>query len=229
MNSPHNPTGGILGREKLEKISKVVKNNDSLWVFSDEPYCRTVHNEEFTSIASIPGMQERTIMVDCVSKTYAMTGWRIGYASNMKLAPHLSRWITNTDSCAAHPNQYAALAAITVPQQESHEMMRSYTRRRDIIVDGLNRTPGINCLKPGGAFYAWPNVTDACKLVNARDSEEFRKRLLNEAGVAALSDIHFGHRNAGEGQHIRLSYATSEKNIREGLERIRGFIEENTV
>jgi aspartate aminotransferase len=229
LNSPHNPTGGVLGREKLEEISEVVNNNDSLWVFSDEPYCRTVHDEEFTSIASIPGMQERTIMIDCVSKTYAMTGWRIGYASNTKLAPHLSRWITNTDSCAAHPNQYAALAAITGPQQESHEMMRSYTRRRDIIVDGLNRTPGINCLKPGGAFYAWPNVTDACKLIKAQDSEEFRKRLLNEAGVAALSDIHFGHRNAGEGQHIRLSYATSEENIREGLERIRGFIEGNTV
>jgi aspartate/methionine/tyrosine aminotransferase len=174
-------------------------------------------------------MQERTIIVDGVSKTYAMTGWRIGYASNIKLAPHLSRWITNTDSCAAHPNQYAAAAAIVGPQEESHEMMRSYDKRRDIIVEGLNSIPGINCLMPRGAFYAWPNVTDACKLVGVPDSEALRKRLLDEAGVAVLSDIHFGHRNPGEGEHIRFSFATSEKNIREGLVRIRRFIEENKV
>ena len=229
LNSPHNPTGGVLSRETLEEISEVVKRYDNLWVFSDEPYSRMAEEGEFTSIASIPGMQERTILVDGVSKTYAMTGWRIGYASNMKLAPHLSRWITNTDSCAGHPNQYAAAAALTGPQEESHEMMRSYTKRRDIIVDGLNDIPGINCLMPGGAFYAWPNVTEACKLVGVSDSEEFRKRILDEVGVAVLSDIHFGHRNPGEGEHIRFSYATSEENIREGLARIRRFIEENTV
>jgi aspartate/methionine/tyrosine aminotransferase len=229
LNSPQNPTGGVLNKDTLLEISEVVKKFDNLWVFSDEPYCRTVHDEEFSSIASIPGIQERTIIVDGVSKTYAMTGWRIGYASNIKLAPHLSRWITNTDSCAAHPNQYAAIAALTGPQEESYEMMRSYTKRRDIIVGGLNRIPGINCLKPGGAFYAWPNVTDACKLIGVSDSEEFRKRLLHEAGVAGLSDIHFGHRNPGEGEHIRLSYATSEENIQGGLKRIRYFIEENTI
>jgi aspartate/methionine/tyrosine aminotransferase len=229
LNSPHNPTGGVLSRETLVEISKIVKNYDLLWVFSDEPYSRTVHDAEFTSIASIPGMKERTMIVDGVSKTYAMTGWRIGYCSNTVLAPHLSRWITNTDSCAGHPNQYAALAALTGPQDESFMMMRSYTRRRDIIVDGLNKIQGINCLKPGGAFYAWPNVTEACRLVGVSDSEEFRKRLLHEAGVAGLSDIHFGHRNQGEGEHIRLSYATSEENIREGLERIAEFIEKNTT
>jgi aspartate/methionine/tyrosine aminotransferase len=229
LNSPHNPTGGVLSRETLEEIAEVVKGYDKLWVFSDEPYSRMASEGEFTSIASIPGMQERTIIVDGVSKTYAMTGWRIGYASNMKLAPHLSRWITNTDSCAAHPNQYAAVAALNGPQDESNEMMQSYTKRRDIIVDGLNSIPGINCLMPGGAFYAWPNVTEACKLVGVSDSEEFRKRLLDEAGVAVLSDIHFGHRNPGEGEHIRFSYATSEKNIREGLERLRRFIEKKIV
>ena len=229
LNSPHNPTGGVLSRETLEEISEVVKRYDNLWVYSDEPYSRMAEEGGFASIASVPGMQERTILVDGVSKTYAMTGWRIGYASNMKLAPHLSRWITNTDSCAGHPNQYAAAAALTGPQEESNEMMRSYTKRKDIIVDGLNGIPGINCLKPGGAFYAWPNVTEACKLVGVTDSEELRKRILDEAGVAVLSDIHFGHRNPGEGEHIRFSYATSEENIREGLERIRRFIEENTV
>jgi aspartate/methionine/tyrosine aminotransferase len=229
LNSPHNPTGGVLSRETLEEISEVVKRYDNLWVFSDEPYSRMAEDGEFISIASIPGMQERTILVDGVSKTYAMTGWRIGYASNLKLAPHLSRWITNTDSCAGHPNQYAAAAALSGPQEESYEMMRSYTKRRDIIVDGLNSIPGVNCLMPGGAFYAWPNVTEACKLVGVSDSEELRKRLLDEAGVAVLSDIHFGHKNPGEGEHIRFSYATSEENIREGLERIRRFIQENTV
>ncbi len=229
LNSPHNPTGGVLSRETLREISEVVKRYDNLWVFSDEPYSRMAEEGAFASIASIPGMQERTILVDGVSKTYAMTGWRIGYASNAKLAPHLSRWITNTDSCAGHPNQYAAAAALTGPQEESHEMMRSYTKRRDIIVDGLNSIPGINCLMPGGAFYAWPNVSEACKLVGASDSEELRKRILDEAGVAVLSDIHFGHRNPGEGEHIRFSYATSEENIREGLGRIRRFIEENTI
>jgi aspartate/methionine/tyrosine aminotransferase len=229
LNSPHNPTGGVLNRKTLEEISEVVKRYDDLWVYSDEPYSRMVEEGGFASIASIPGMQERTILVDGVSKTYAMTGWRIGYASNMKLAPHLSRWITNTDSCAGHPNQYAAAAALIGPQEESHQMMRSYIKRRDIIVDGLNGIRGIHCLTPGGAFYAWPNVTEACKLVGASDSEEFRKRILDETGVAVLSDIHFGHRNPGEGEHIRFSYATSEENIREGLERIRLFIEKNMV
>ena len=229
LNSPHNPTGGVLSRETLEEISEVVKGYDDLWVFSDEPYSSMTEEGGFASIASVPGMQERTILVDGVSKTYAMTGWRIGYASNAKLAPHLSRWITNTDSCAGHPNQYAAAAALTGPQEESVAMMKSYTERRDIIVDGLNGIPGIDCLTPGGAFYAWPNVTEACGLVEASDSEEFRKRLLDEAGVAVLSDIHFGHRNPGEGEHIRFSYATSEENTREGLDRIRRFIDENKV
>ena len=187
---------------------------------------RHAPSARFVSRASIPNYE---VQFNFLSKTYAMTGWRIGYASNAKLAPHLSRWITNTDSCAGHPNQYAAAAALTGPQEESVAMMKSYTERRDIIVDGLNGIPGIDCLTPGGAFYAWPNVTEACGLVEASDSEEFRKRLLDETGVAVLSDIHFGHRNPGEGEHIRFSYATSEENTREGLDRIRRFIDENKV
>jgi aspartate/methionine/tyrosine aminotransferase len=183
------------------------------------------HDNKSESIASISGMQERTVIVDSASKTYAMTGWRIGYASNEKLSPHLAKWVTNTDSCAAHPNQYAALAALAGPQDESYKMMLSFKKRRDLIVDGLNKIEGVKCLRPGGAFYAWPNVTEACKLVGAKDSEEFRKRLLYDAGVAVLSDIHFGHRNKGEGEHIRFSYATSEENIKEGLRRIRQYIE----
>ncbi|HJX23001.1 MAG TPA: pyridoxal phosphate-dependent aminotransferase [Candidatus Bathyarchaeia archaeon] len=224
LNSPHNPTGGVLNRETLEQVADVVKKYDNLWVFSDEPYSHMVHEGEFLSIASIPGMQERTIIVDGVSKTYAMTGWRIGFASNERLAECLSRWVTNTDSCAGHPNQYAALTALNGPQDRAEEMMASFKRRRDLIVDGLNRVDGMKCLRPRGAFYAWPNVTDACKIVGAKDSEDFRKRLLQEAGVAVLSDIHFGHRNLGEGEHVRFSYATSEANIQEGLRRIKDYI-----
>jgi len=211
----------------MERIAEIVKRHDNLWVFSDEVYSRLVYDGDFISIASLPGMQERTIIVDGVSKSHAMTGWRIGFAANEKLAPYLSRWVTNTDSCAAHPNQYAALAALTGPQEETERMVASFKRRRDIIVEGLNEIDGITCLKPGGAFYAWPNVTDACGMIGASNSEEFRKRLLYEAGVAVLSDIHFGFKNEGEGEHIRFSYATSEENIREGLRRIRDYIEEN--
>jgi len=227
LNSPHNPTGAVLDRKTLKAISDIVQEYDNLWVFSDEVYCRMVHDSGFESIAAFPGMQERTIIVDGVSKTYAMTGWRIGFASNEKLSSYLAKWVTNTDSCAAHPNQYAALAALTGPQDEANRMMLSFKKRRDIIVDGLNKIEGIKCLKPGGAFYVWPNVSEACKLVKAKDSEEFRKKLLYEAGVAVLSDIHFGHRNKGEGEHIRFSYATSEENIKEGLRRIKQFIEAN--
>jgi len=229
LNSPHNPTGGVLDKDTLEQIADIVKRHDNLWVFSDEIYSRMVHDGEFISIASFPGMQERTIIVDGVSKSYAMTGWRIGFAANEKLAPYLSRWVTNTDSCAAHPNQYAALAALTGPQDKSREMMMSFKKRRDIIVEGLNEIEGITCLKPGGAFYAWPNITEACRLIGAEDSEEFRKRLLYDAGVAVLSDIHFGFKNEGEGEHIRFSYATSEENIREGLKRIKCYIQENRI
>ena len=227
LNSPHNPTGGLLDRKMLEQIADIVKKYDNLWIFSDEVYSRIVYDGEFASIASIPEMQERTIIVDGVSKTYAMTGWRIGFAANEKLAPYLSRWITNTDSCAGHPNQYAALAALTGPQDETEKMVETFKKRRDIIVEGLNDIEGIKCLKPGGAFYVWPNITEACRIVGAKDAEEFRKDLLYKAGVAVLSDIHFGFKNEGEGEHLRFSYAASEEDIREGLKRLRRHIEEN--
>ena len=227
LNSPHNPTGGLLDRKMLEQIADIVKKYDNLWIFSDEVYSRIVYDGEFASIASIPEMQERTIIVDGVSKTYAMTGWRIGFAANEKLAPYLSRWITNTDSCAGHPNQYAALAALTGPQDETERMVETFKKRRDIIVEGLNDIEGIKCLKPGGAFYVWPNITEACRIVGAKDAEEFRKDLLYKAGVAVLSDIHFGFKNEGEGEHLRFSYAASEEDIREGLKRLRRHIEEN--
>jgi len=229
LNSPHNPTGGVLDRETLEQIADIVKRHEDVWVFSDEVYSRILYDGEFASIASIPGMAERTIIVDAVSKTYAMTGWRIGFAANERLAEHISRWVNNTDSCAGHPNQYAALAALEGSQEESVNMVESFKRRRDLIVNGLNAIEGIGCLRPSGAFYAWANVTEACSLVGAKDSEDFRNRLLYDAGVAVLSDIHFGMRNEGEGEHIRFSYAASDEDILEGLKRIEDYVEENKV
>jgi aspartate/methionine/tyrosine aminotransferase len=224
LNSPHNPTGGVLRKEDVESIMDVIKRYPDLWILSDEIYSRMVHDGEFASIASVPEAQERTILMDSMSKTYAMTGWRIGFAANERLAAPLARWVTNTDSCAGHPNQYAAIAALTGPQESMKRMMSSFTKRRDLIVKGLNGIEGIQCMAPGGAFYVWPNVTEACRRVDTKDSESFRKRLLHDAGVAVLSDIHFGQKIEGEGEHIRFSYATSEANIREGIRRIRDYL-----
>jgi len=175
----------------------------------------------------VPGMRERTIMVDTASKTYAMTGWRIGYAVNRALAPVFTKWITNTDSCPPHPNQWAVVEALTASQEPSEKMREIFLQRRDRIVDGLNRIDGFRCLRPGGAFYVWPNVTEACRMVGAQNSEEFRKRLLYEAGVAVMADIHFGTHVAGDGEHIRFSYASSFEAIDQGLERITDFMAKN--
>jgi len=224
LNSPHNPTGSVLRKEDVEAIVEVIKRYPDLWILSDEIYSRMVHDGEFASISSVPEAQERTILMDSMSKTYAMTGWRIGFAANERLAALLARWVTNTDSCAGHPNQYAAIAALTGPQESMGRMMASFTKRRDLIVKGLNGIKGIQCMAPGGAFYVWPNVTEACRRVDAKDSESFRKRLLHDAGVAVLSNIHFGQKIEGEGEHIRFSYATSEANIREGIRRITDYL-----
>ena len=166
--SPQNPTGGVLSREELEEVAAIVAPFENLWIYSDEVYSGLVYNGEFQSIASVPGMQKRTIIVDSASKTYAMTGWRIGYAANAELAPTLTRWVTNTDSCPAHPNQYAVLEALTASQAPSEEMARVFLQRRDRIVAGLNELDGFSCLTPGGAFYVWPNVTEACRQVGDR-------------------------------------------------------------
>jgi aspartate/methionine/tyrosine aminotransferase len=153
-----------------------------------------------------------------------MTGWRIGYAANRSLAPAFTRWVTNTDSCPPHPNQLAVVEALTGTQETAQEMRRVFLERRERIVKGLNDIEGVRCLTPGGAFYVWPNVTEACKLVGATDSEALRKRLLHEAGVAVLADIHFGTPVADDGEHLRFSYASSVEAIDEGLSRIADFI-----
>ena len=224
LNSPHNPTGGSLKRADLEAIADILRLHPQVWVFADEIYSRLLYDGEFVSLATFPGMRERTIISDGASKTWAMTGWRIGFIANRALAPVFTRWITNTESCASQISQWAAVEAITGPQDAAEAMRRSFLKRRDLIVDLLNQVPGVACKTPGGAFYAWPNVTEACKRTRCADSEAFRKRLLNEAGVAVLADIHFGRRVPGDGQHIRFSYAASVQAIQDGVARIDAFV-----
>lgn len=176
LNTPHNPTGGLLKRTDLEAIAEVLRRHPQVWIYADEIYSRLVYEGEFCSIATLPGMRERTIISDGASKTYAMTGWRIGFTANKVLAPVFTRWITNTESCATQISQWAAVQALNGPQDEADAMRERFRHRRDLIVRLLNAVPGFSCATPGGAFYAWPNVTEACALIGAEDSEELRKR-----------------------------------------------------
>src|SRR5204862_4027671 len=219
LNYPHNPTGGCLTRKELEAIAAILAKHPQVWVYADEIYSRLAFAGDFFSIAQVPGMYERTIISDGASKTWAMTGWRIGFTANPALAPVFTRWITNTQACASEISQWAAVEAINGPQDAAQKMRQSFLERRDFIVRLLNEVPGVKCQVPGGAFYVWPNVTEACHLIGAADSEEFRKRLLLEAGVAVLADIHFGTRVPGEGQHVRFSYAASKEAIGKGVAR----------
>jgi aspartate/methionine/tyrosine aminotransferase len=224
LNTPHNPTGGILKAADLDAIAGILAAHPQVWVYADEIYSRLAYDAAFESIATRPDMRARTIVSDGASKTWAMTGWRIGYVANAALAPVFTRWITNTDSCASQISQWAALEAITGTQAPADTMRAIFVERRELIVRLLNAVPGFVCRTPGGAFYAWPNVTEACRMVGCADSEAFRKRLLNEAGVAVLADTHFGRRVPGDGQHIRFSYATSNTAIEQGVARIAQFM-----
>jgi aspartate aminotransferase len=224
LNSPHNPTGGSLKQSDLEGIADILRQHPQVWIFADEIYSRLLYDGEFVSLAALSGMRDRTIIADGASKTWAMTGWRIGYVANRTLAPVFTRWITNTESCASQISQWAAVEAITGQQEAAEGMRRSFLSRRDLIVGLLNLVPGIECKTPGGAFYAWPNVTEACKRTRCADSEQLRKRLLHEAGVAVLADVHFGRRVPGDGQHIRFSYAASREAIEDGVARIDAFV-----
>jgi aspartate/methionine/tyrosine aminotransferase len=229
LNSPHNPTGGVIPKQDMLAIVDVLRKHERVWVFADEIYGRLVYDGEFVSIASFPGMQERTIVSDGASKTWAMTGWRLGFAANRRLAPYFTNWVTNTESCASQISQWAGVEALNGQQDDANRMRDIFHERRDLIVGLLNQVPGVSCQSPGGAFYVWPNVTEACAMIGARDSEELRARLLNEAGVAVLADIHFGPRVPNEGQHIRFSYAASSEAIRKGVERMAEFIRRNAV
>ena len=228
LNSPQNPTGGVIPKKDVEAIAAILRKHPHVWIFADEIYSQLCYDGEFCSLTQFPGMIERTIICDGASKTWAMTGWRLGFAANKALAPVFTRWVTNTDSCASQITQWAAVEALNGPQDDAKKMRDSFLSRRNLIVGLLNKVPGVVCQNPGGAFYAWPNVTEACTLIGAADSEEFRKRLLNEAGVAVLADIHFGPRVPNEGQHIRFSYAASNAAIEKGIARMTDFIRKNT-
>ena len=224
LNSPQNPTGGVLSAADFDTIAEILLRHPQIWVFADEIYSRLIYDGAFDTLARRNGMLERTIISDGASKTWAMTGWRLGYVANRALAPTFTRWITNTESCASQISQWAGVEAISGPQESVAQMHAQFRDRRDLIVRLLNDVPGITCKRPGGAFYAWPNVTEASRRVGAADSEAFRKKLLHEAGIAVLADIHFGRRVPGDGQHIRFSYAASNEAIEEGIARLDAFV-----
>jgi len=229
LNSPQNPTGGVLGPSDLDAIAEILRLHPQVWIFADEIYSRLIYDGRFETLARRSGMLARTIISDGASKTWAMTGWRLGWVANRALAPTFTRWITNTESCASQISQWAGVEAITGPQDSVDAMHARFRERRDVIVRLLNDVPGVTCRTPGGAFYAWPNVTEACRRVGAADSEAFRKRLLHEAGIAVLADIHFGRRVPGDGQHIRFSYAASNAAIEQGIARLDDFVRRHTV
>jgi aspartate/methionine/tyrosine aminotransferase len=214
LNSPSNPTGGVIPPADLEHIASQAERYDC-WVMSDELYTRIVYEGlEAPSIASLPGMQERTIIVDGFSKTYSMTGWRLGFGiMPRELAERVDLLLTHSIGSTAHFTQFAGLEAITGPQDMVQVMVTEYQLRRDVIVDGLNDIPGFVCQKPQGAFYVFPNITGT-----GMDSTELANLILEKAGVALLPGNSFG--KYGEG-YLRLSYANSIENIQKGLERIK--------
>jgi aspartate aminotransferase len=216
LNSPSNPTGSVIPRRDLERIAEVAQTHDA-WVLSDEIYSRLVYDGEHASITSLPGMLERTVLLDGFSKTYAMTGWRLGYGvMPAEAAEAVGRLLTNSVGCTATFTQHAGLAALTGPQDAVDRMVAQFQLRRDVIVEGLNATPGIVCQKPPGAFYAFPNVKSFGKT-----SAEMATYLLDQAGVAVLPGTAFGR--YGEG-YLRLSYANSLENIEQALVRMRGAL-----
>ncbi|MFO7945576.1 MAG: pyridoxal phosphate-dependent aminotransferase [Armatimonadota bacterium] len=212
INSPHNPTGGVLTTDDLEAIGQVAIEND-IMVMSDEPYEKILYEGEHHSIAAVDGMQERTIILDCMSKPFAMTGWRLGYGIGpVELVDQIAKLQTNCTSCVASFVQRAGIAALQGPMDDTMKMVEIFKKRRDVIIDGLNAIDGISCLKPHGAFYAFPNITET-----GYDCRELETMCLEQANVAVLAGTAFG--KYGEG-YIRLSYANSVEKIEAALARI---------
>ncbi len=212
VNSPQNPTGGVLTAEDLAAIAALAREHD-LIVLSDEVYNRIIYEGEHHSIAQLPGMKERTVLIDGYSKTYAMTGWRMGWgAMPADLAPHITRLMTNSNSCTCSFSQLAGIEGLGGPQDDSAKMVAEFRRRRDVIVDGLNGLPGVKCKKPRGAFYVFPNIKETGK-----DESWLADYFLKEAGVACLAGTSFGALGKG---YIRFSYANSVENIGEAVKRL---------
>ncbi|WP_026295044.1 pyridoxal phosphate-dependent aminotransferase [Sediminispirochaeta bajacaliforniensis] len=217
VNSPANPTGGMIAPEVLQGIAELAVRYD-LYVVTDEVYKAFRYDgEAYVSIASFPGMKERTIILDSLSKSYAMTGWRVGFAAcNDDIYAHMMHMQENVMSCVSTAAQFAAVEAYAGPQQALHDMIGEYGKRRRLIVDGLNSIPHISCIEPKGAFYAFANMSET-----GMSSEEFAMSLFDDTGVLLVPGSGFG--SAGEG-YIRISFATSQKIIQEGLNRINSFI-----
>ena len=212
LNSPHNPCGSVLTREDLAAIAAVAQRA-GCFVLADEIYWRITYDGIHHSIITVPGMKDRTILLDGFSKAYAMTGWRLGFGVMPKeLAARMGQLMVNSNSCAAAFTQIAGIAALRGPQQPVEAMVAEFRRRRDVIVAGLNAIEGVTCTLPAGAFYAFPNVTRI-----DRDSRRLADFLLADGGVACLSGTAFGEHGLG---YLRFSYATSVENIREGLRRM---------
>ena len=218
INSPANPTGGVFTRADVERIGELALRHD-LVVLADEIYGRIVYEGEHVSLASLPGLVEHTIVLDGFSKTYAMTGWRLGYAivPEPLLLP-FSRLIINSVSCTSSFSQLAAVEALNGPQDTVDAMVEEFRARRSLVVDGLNDIPGISTRLPAGAFYAFPDISGT-----GLDGSAFADRLLDETGVCVLAGTAFGQ--VGR-DHIRISYANSRENLAEALRRIRDFVED---
>ena len=218
LNSPENPTGGVLTRDDLKLIADCIAERDDLIVLSDEIYSRIIYEGSHESIASLPGMKEKTVILDGFSKTYAMTGWRLGYGVMRKdLAEKITQLMINSNSCTCAFIQMAGIEALKGPQDSVDRMVAEFRKRREIIVEGLNRIKGVTCKKPKGAFYVFPNITGT-----GMRSKELSDYLLNEVGVAVLPGTSFG--KYGEG-YLRISFANSAENIKEALRRIEAALE----
>jgi aspartate aminotransferase len=218
LNSPENPTGGVLTKEDLKVIVDCIAKRDDVIVLSDEIYSRIIYEGTHESIASLPGMKEKTIILDGFSKTYAMTGWRLGYGVMRKdLAEKIIQLMINSNSCTCAFVQMAGVEALKGPQDSVDKMVAEFRKRREVIVSGLNNIKGITCKKPKGAFYVFPNIKGIGK-----KSKEFSDYLLNEAGVAVLPGASFG--KYGEG-YLRISFANSIENIQKALDRISKAVE----
>jgi aspartate/methionine/tyrosine aminotransferase len=218
LNSPENPTGGVLTKEDLKVIADCIAKRDDVIVLSDEIYSRIIYEGIHESIASLPGMKEKTIILDGFSKTYAMTGWRLGYGVMRKdLAEKITQLMINSNSCTCAFVQMAGVEALKGPQDSVDKMVAEFRKRREVIVSGLNNIKGITCKKPKGAFYVFPNIKGVGK-----KSKEFSDCLLNEAGVAVLPGTSFG--KYGEG-YLRISFANSIENIQKALDRISKAVE----
>ena len=219
LNSPHNPTGGVMQRKDVEQVAKIIGDRNIL-VLSDEIYSRLLFEGDHFSIMSVPGMQDRTILLDGFSKTYAMTGWRLGYGvMRADLAAHMTRLMTNSNSCTASFTQMAGIEALRGDQSSVDQMCAEFKRRRDVVVAGLNKIKGFSCRMPKGAFYAFPNITKT-----GWKSKPLADALLEQAGVAALSGTAFG--DFGEG-YLRFSVANSMENLEQALERVDQWTKKN--